>query len=473
MPRTTLARPKKRPSQKRTTRPCSAGSQIRNFRAAIGFLKSAVNFEAQARASYTTSNFSLSRVNRLLSVLDNPHRKFRSVHIAGTKGKGSTATMVAEMLRGTGYKVGLYTSPHVCTVRERICVDGAMIRETAFTRVFREVAPAARSIKGVEPTYFELLTAAAFLHFANEKVDIAVVETGMGGRLDATNVLNPKVCAITSISYDHAGQLGQTLELIAGEKAGIIKKGVPVVSAAQAPAVKKVLHQVAEQRSASIQFVGQDVPFSCRFESGPDLGPHNRLCLTTPQSRFEHLRVPLLGEHQTRNCALALMVLDALKGRGFAIDDQRAVEGLANVRMVGRMEIIRDDPRILVDGAHNASSIEALMRAIGQSVPYDSMVVIFGCHKDKDVDGMLRLIQLGADKVIFTSTGSPRSVDAEELAARYTELSGKMAQVGRTLSDAVAIASCAVSPGDIICITGSFYLIGEAKKRFTRLPQPA
>ena len=473
MPRTTLTRPKKRPSPKGTARTRSAGRQIRNFRAAVGFLDSAINYEAQTRVSYTTSNFSLSRMNRLLAVLDNPHRKFRSVHVAGTKGKGSTATMVAEMLRGTGYKVGLYTSPHVCTLRERICVDGTMIPETTFTHVFREVAPAARSIKGVEPTYFELLTAAAFLHFVKQKVDVAVVETGMGGRLDATNVLNPKVCAITSISHDHAGQLGNTLELIAAEKAGIIKRGVPVVSAAQAPAVKKVLREIAGQRCAPIQFVGQDVPFSCRFESGPDLGPHNRLCLTTPHSRFEHLHVPLLGEHQTRNCALALVALDALKQRGLVIDDQKAVEGLANVRMVGRMEIISDDPRILVDGAHNASSIEALMRAIGQSMPYDSMVVIFGCHKDKDVDGMLRLIQLGADKVVFTRTGSARSVDAEDLAARYTELSGKMAQVGRTLSDAVAIASCAVSPGDIICITGSFYLVGEAKKRFTRLPQPA
>ena len=162
------------------------------------------------------------------------------------------------------------------------------------------------------------------------------------------------------------------------------------------------------------------------------------------------------------------MLLDALKSRGLVIDDQKALSGLANVRMVGRMEMISDDPRILVDGAHNAASIEALMRAIGQSVPYDSMVVIFGCHKDKDIDGMLRLIQLGADKVVFTSTGSPRAVDADELAARYAELSGKMAQVGRTLRDAMAIAERAVSREDIICITGSFYLVGEAKKLFGR-----
>ncbi len=469
MSRSTLTPPKKKASPQKPRRPRPGSGEIRNFRSAIGFLRSAVNYETQTRVSYTANNFSISRMNRLLAALGNPHRKFRSVHVAGTKGKGSTATMVAEMLRSSGHKVGLYTSPHVSTVRERIWVNGAMIPETTFTRIFREVAPAARSIKGVEPTYFELLTAAAFLYFAKEEVDIGVVETGMGGRLDATNVLSPKVCAITSISFDHGAQLGDTLELIAAEKAGIIKKGVPVVSAPQQPAVRKVLQEIAEQRSAPIQFVGQDIPFSYRFESAPELGPHTRLCLTTPDSRFEHLHGPLLGEHQTMNCALALLLLDTLKKRGFAIDDRQAVEGLANVRMVGRMETISNDPRILVDGAHNAASIEALMRAIGQNVPYDSMVVIFGCHKDKDVDGMLRHIQLGADKVVFTSTGDPRAVDAEELAARYTERSGKMAQVGRTLEEAVAIASCAVSPEDIICITGSFYLVGEARKRFTRL----
>lgn len=469
MTRSTLTRPKEKTSLKKTRQTPPPGGQIRNFRAAVGFLNSAVNYETQTRVSYTTNNFSLSRMNRLLVALGNPHRKFRAVQIAGTKGKGSTATMVAEMLHGCGYKVGLYTSPHVSTIRERICINGEMVPELTFTHLFREVAPAARSIKGVEPTYFELLTAAAFLHFAKEEVDIAVVETGMGGRLDATSVLNPKVCAITNISYDHPAQLGNTLELIAGEKAGIIKKGVPVVSAPQVPTVKHVLQQVAEERSAPIHFVGQDVPFSYRFESSPELGPHTRLCLTTSESRFEHLRVPLLGEHQTMNCALALVVLDSLKKCGYAIDDQKAVEGLSNVRMVGRMEIISEDPRILVDGAHNASSIEALMRAIGQSVPYDSMVVVFGCHKDKDIDGMLRQIQLGADKVIFTSTGSARAMDAEDLAARYTEISGKMAQVGRTLEEAVAIASCAISREDIICITGSFYLVGEARERFSRL----
>lgn len=434
----------------------------------MGFLDSAVNFEKLTRVEYGPANFNLSRMNRLLSALDNPHRKFRSIHIAGTKGKGSTATMVAEMLRNCGYKVGLYTSPHVSDVRERIRVNGDMIPETAFTRVFREVAPAAKGLKGGDPTYFELMTAAAFLHFATEKVDIAVVEVGIGGRLDSTNVISPEVCVITGISYDHMAQLGHTLEQIAGEKAGIIKSGVPVVCAPQTPGVKRVLREAAAKHNAPISFVGEDVPFSYRFESAREVGPHTRLSLTTQHSRFEHLHVPLLGEHQAINCALALIVLDRLKTRGFAIDDQKAVEGLPRVRMIGRMEMICEEPRVLVDGAHNAASVEALMRAIGQNIRYDSMVVIFGCHKDKDIPGMLKHVQLGADKVIFTSTGSARAVDPYELAARYTEISGKMAQVGRTLHDAMTIATAAVSREDLICITGSFYLVGEARKHFTR-----
>jgi dihydrofolate synthase/folylpolyglutamate synthase len=213
---------------------------------------------------------------------------------------------------------------------------------------------------------------------------------------------------------------------------------------------------------------GEDIDFSYRFEASRPLGRHTRLSLTTPNSRFEHLPVPLLGEHQAINCGLALGMIDALKGRGFEIDDQKAMAGLNGLSLAGRMEIIRDEPRILVDAAHNAASIEALMRAIGQHVAYDSMVVIFGCNKDKDVAGMLRHIQLGADKTIFTRTGSPRSVDPAELAAAFTQGTGKMAQVAPDLGEAVRIASSAVTKEDLICITGSFYLVGLAKQKYQK-----
>jgi dihydrofolate synthase/folylpolyglutamate synthase len=196
------------------------------------------------------------------------------------------------------------------------------------------------------------------------------------------------------------------------------------------------------------------------------LGPHSRICLTTPNSKFEHLAVPLIGEHQAINCGLALAVIDRLKGRGIAINDARAMEGLAKVSVAGRMEMLSQTPRVLVDGAHNAASLDAVMRAIGQHIPYDSMVVIFGCCADKDVAGMLERITSGADKVIFTRIDSVRTADPDELAARYVELYGKMAQVAPSLEEALAIANRAVTKEDLICITGSFYLVGEAKKLF-------
>jgi len=314
------------------------------------------------------------------------------------------------------------------------------------------------------PTYFDTLTAIAFEYFAEQKVDIAVIETGLGGRLDSTNVIKPEVTAITSISKDHMAQLGYTLPKIAEEKAGIFKHNVPALTVMQPPEVEAVFKRQADKVGAPFDVTGKSVEFSYRFESSRMLGPHNRICLTTPTSRFEHLAVPLLGEHQAINCGLALSIIDKLKGRGFALNDSRSMEGLAKTTIPGRMEMINHTPRIIVDGAHNAASLDAMMRAIGQHVPYDSMVVIFGCCADKDVAGMLDRITSGADKVIFTKVNNIRTADPDELAARYVEQYGKMAQVARSLSEALEIAYRAVTKEDLISITGSFYLVGEAKK---------
>jgi dihydrofolate synthase/folylpolyglutamate synthase len=279
-------------------------------------------------------------------------------------------------------------------------------------------------------------------------------------------VIKPEVTAITSISKDHMAQLGNTVEKIAEEKAGIFKHGVPAITAQQEPGVEAVLKRVADKVGAPFDITGKTIEFSYRFESSRMLGPHNRVCLTTANSKFEHLAVPLVGEHQAINCGLALSVIDKLKTRGIAINDSRAMEGLAKVTIPGRMEMVSQMPRVIVDGAHNAASLDAMMKGIGQHIPYDSMVVIFGCCSDKDVAGMLERITSGADKVIFTKVDNIRSSDPEELAARYVELYGKMAQVANTLDDALAIANRAVSKEDLICITGSFYLVGEAKKYF-------
>jgi len=404
-------------------------------------------------------------MHALLRKLGNPHAKIKAVHIAGTKGKGSTATMLAQMLSACGFKVGLYISPHICDIRERITVNGQMITQAEFTRLIARAAPHVRRMADDRPTFFEIFTAVAFCYFAQERVDVAVVETGLGGRLDSTNVLRPLVCGLTSISLDHTHQLGGTIGEIAAEKAGIFKADIPAVSVPQAPEAKRVLRKAARESRADLKFTGDEIEFSYRVESSRDAGCHTRLCLTTPRSKFEHLPVPLMGEHQALNCGLALALLDQLKDLGLEIDDAQAVRGLAQVRLPGRMEIIREDPRILVDGAHNAASVQALMRAIAQHVPYDSMVMVFGCAADKDIGGMMAQIATGADKVIFTrAEANLRGADPKDLAAAYEEQTGgRVGQIAETLEEALQIAQSAVSREDLIVVTGSFYLVGEAK----------
>jgi dihydrofolate synthase/folylpolyglutamate synthase len=346
-------------------------------------------------------------------------------------------------------------------------VNNQMIPEHDFVRLLNKLLPELRdSVDKSRPTFFEILTCVAFMYFAEEEVDMAVVETGLGGRLDSTNVIKPEVSAITTIGYDHTQILGNTLAKIAQEKAGIFKTGIPVISVPQTPEVKDALNKAARSIKAPLKFTGEDIDFSYRFESSRLTGPHTRICLTTPRSKFEHLPVPLPGEHQAINCGLALAILDTLKEKGYQINDQQALEGLAKTRLPGRMELICEDPRVLIDGAHNPPSMEALIKTIGQHISYDSMVVIFGCAVDKDVDGMLDQIAMGADKVIFTKNGTVRSADPEELALRFEERTGRMAQFAENVSDAVRVASSVATRGDIICITGSFYLAGEAKRLF-------
>ena len=437
---------------------------IRTYDAALRYLFSQTDYERMLRVRYNRDTFSLSRMKLLLKKLGDPHKQLRCVHIAGTKGKGSTATMLAEMLQACGHKVGLYTSPHLVDIRERIRVNGGMITQAALTRWINKVGVHIERMREDKPTFFEIFTAIAFLHFAGEGVDLVVLETGLGGRLDSTNVVKPLVVGLTSISLDHTHQLGHTLEEIAGEKAGVLKRGVPAVSVPQVPGARDVLKKVARRTKTPLMFTGENIDFSYRFESSRESGPQTRICLTTPRSQFEHLPVPLMGEHQALNCGLALALLDQLKAQGLDIDDGAAIRGLSRVELPGRMEMLKENPRVLADGAHNSASVEALMRSIGQYIPYDSMVVIFGCAADKDIDGMLEQIMRGADKAIFTASDNPRAARPEDLAEAYVERSSKMAQVAPNLKEALRIATNAVSRGDIICVTGSFYLVGEAKK---------
>jgi dihydrofolate synthase/folylpolyglutamate synthase len=465
-PKTTRKKRTKSPSKVAKVKSKRAFSR---YKEAMGYLFAKTDYERESRLSYNVTTFNLNRMEKLLSLVGNPHQNVHMVHIAGTKGKGSTATMLAKMLEANGYKVGLYTSPHVVSLHERITVNSKMISESQMLGLMNRIhGPVEKMSKNDSATFFEIMTALAFMHFVDQKVDIAVIETGLGGRLDSTNVIKPKVIGITSLSIDHQQQLGRTIDSIAKEKAGIFKRGVPAVTVQQDPEAMRVLKSEATNVRAPLSVTGSDIDFSLRFETSREHGPHTRICLTTPTSKFEHLRVPLQGKHQAINCGLALAMLDKLKTSGFEIDNEKATQGLSRVSLSGRMEMICDDPRIMIDAAHNAASIKALMQAIGQNIPYDSMVVIFGCNSDKDAEGMLRELQFGADKVIFTRSNSGKAMSPDDLAEIYTEICGKMCQSAISLSEALRLARSATGRGDLICITGSFYLIGQAKARFQK-----
>jgi dihydrofolate synthase/folylpolyglutamate synthase len=468
MAKSTTRTGKKR-AKKRTPKVAKVKSKkaFRTYKEAMKYLFAQTDYEKQERLRYNVTTFNLKRMEKLLGLLGNPHKKIPTVHIAGTKGKGSTATMLAKMLESNGYKVGLYTSPHVVHLHERIAVNSKMISDSQmFGLLNRVYAPVKKMAKMDAPTFFEIMTALAFMHFVDSKVDVAIIETGLGGRLDSTNVIKPEVVGITSLSIDHQNQLGGTIDSIAREKAGVFKRGVPVVTVQQAPEAMRVLKSEALAAKAPLSITGTDIDFSYRFETSREHGPHTRICLATKTSKFEHLRVPLHGKHQAINCGLALAMLDKLKSSGYEIDNDKAVKGLMGVSLSGRMEMICHDPRIMIDAAHNAASIRALIHAIGQNVPYDSMVIIFGCNSDKDVAGMLAELQYGADKVIFTCSNSAKAMSPQDLSDMYTEICGKMCQAASSLGEALQLARNAVAQEDLICITGSFYLIGQAKMRF-------
>ncbi|MGH7243277.1 MAG: bifunctional folylpolyglutamate synthase/dihydrofolate synthase [Phycisphaerales bacterium] len=435
---------------------------------ATRYLYSRTNVEALSPKKIPAQVWKLDRMEALMEALGNPHRTFRSVHVAGSKGKGSVCAMTSAALIGCGLTTGLYTSPHIADIRERICLNGQMVSERDFVSLISEVAIAADSIrrKMGMATFFELMTAAAFVHFAREAVDVAVIEVGLGGRLDSTNVITPEVCAITAIQLEHTHILGDTLDKIAREKAGIIKPGVPIITIPQQkPMVLDAIKEIATREGAPIAVVGQTIDFSSRFETTTQLGAHMRVSLATSRVQFEHVAVPLKGEHQAMNCGLALAILDRLKERGVAITERGAAAGLAKTPNPARMELIYSQPRIVVDGAHNPESIHALMKSLGAHIKYDSLIVIFGCAADKDVAGMLTRLGTGADKIIFTrAEGNARAADPRELHRRFAETPGKMSQVAPSLKEAINMAAKAAQKEDLICVTGSFYLAGEAKK---------
>jgi dihydrofolate synthase/folylpolyglutamate synthase len=331
--------PRKKVSTKKRTPAAATATRSRSRTKSASSTKTAANthtyanclrwlyehtdYERMRMVRYNPTVFNLERMRRLLKALGNPEKQLKCVHIAGSKGKGSTCAMLESMLRACGYTVGLYSSPHLVDIRERMQINGQMISQSDFADIVKRLrTKIARTTD--KPTFFEILTAVALTYFAEQAVDIVVLETGLGGRLDATNVVTPLVTGITEISLDHTNILGKSLPAIAAEKAGIFKKNVPAVSVEQPAEVTASLRAVAEQAGAPLQFTGPDIEFSYRFEANRELGPHTRVCITIGNTHYEHLAVPLQGEHQALNCGLALAILDKLREAGFATPKARS-----------------------------------------------------------------------------------------------------------------------------------------------------
>lgn len=460
------------PDPKAARRPVEidvAAAVPRSFDETLAFLSARTDVERLRPTRVTPGTFRLDRMEALVDALGRPDHEFKSIHVAGSKGKGSVCEMTAAALSGCGYAVGLYTSPHLVDLRERIRIGGQWISPADFADA---VATVARALPAVEKkhgpaTYFEILTAASFVHFAQQAVDFAVIEVGLGGRLDSTNVICPEVAAVTSIQLEHTQLLGDTVAKIAAEKAGIFKKDVQALTVPQKPEVLEVFRETAKAVGCPLSILGEDLEFSQRFEANPELGPHHRVCLFTPRSTFEHIASPLKGDHQAVNCGLSLAIVDALRQRGHALPDRGIAEGLAKASAQGRLEFIHQTPRLMIDGAHTPDSIQALLRSVSTHYKFDNLIVVFGCSSDKDAPGMMAKLVGGADKVILTrATDSSRAVEPRDLYRKFVELTSKPAQVAPTVKDAINLAAKAAQRGDLIIVTGSFLVAGEAKRLF-------
>lgn len=440
-----------------------------NYDAAMDFLNSRINFERIHSAKIPQEPFKLDRMQALVKQLGDPHLAVPVVHIAGSKGKGSTCAMLESCLRSSGYTTGLFTSPHLVDERERVRINGVMIGKDEFGSALSTVKDAALAIaqEHGNATYFELLTAVAFVIFAQQAVDMVILETGLGGRLDCTNVAEPVVVGLTSIQLEHTEVLGETLPEIAFEKAGIMNPGVHAITVPQSEEVIEVFRNRAEEINAPLCVLGEDMLFSCRFQSATTRGPHPKVCIGTGESCFEHLSVPLIGEHQGMNCGLALAIILKLREHGFDLPEQQVIAGLEHTPRDGRLEQVNAQPKVYIDGAHTPDSIRETLKGIAQQVTFDSLAVVFGCASDKRIDEMLEELQSHADKVVFTRTSNNnRAVDPAELAARYTELTKKSCEAYQTPTEAIRAAGKSMGSNDLLLILGSFYLAGEVKSLF-------
>jgi dihydrofolate synthase/folylpolyglutamate synthase len=437
-----------------------------NYSQAEDYLNTFTNYEQIPGVSYAGAGYSLEHLEELLRRMGNPQLAARTIHIAGTKGKGSVAAMIAQVLSGSRYGAGSYTSPHFHTLRERIAVDGHMISEAEFAAAMAEIKPFIKAMRRDtsfrQLTYFEALTALAFAYFQKKGVDFQVLEVGLGGRLDATNVVpQPSVCVITPISLDHTQILGNTLERIAREKAGIIKPGCWAVISPQPSEAALAIADICRQKEAKVVQVGKDVTW--RKIAG-DL-QHQSLAIDGRTGNYQ-VSIPLLGDFQLENAATAVAVLETLSSAGFGISAANIAQGLAQVRWSGRFQILEQQPTVVIDGAHNVASMRRLVDNVKAYFPARRVLLVFGTSCDKDIPGIINELVSLSPQVILTQASHSRAAPPAALAAEFAK-QGIESEIRMTIGESIARALSLARKTDVICVTGSLFVVAEALDYFS------
>ena len=433
------------------------------YNQALDYLYSYVDYSLKKSSELAKADFHLERMFALMEALGNPQKAYPIIHVAGTKGKGSTSALAAAALQAAGYKTGLYTSPHLQDYVERIQVDGQPVSHAGLVELVGQVKAAMAQIPKL--TTFEITTALGLLYFAQQKVDAAVIEVGLGGRLDATNVVMPRVAVITSLSYDHMAVLGNTLTAIAGEKAGIIKAGVPVVSSPQKDEARIVLERVAEERQAPLTLIGRDV----FYRSGEHSLDGQALQVWTNGRKPVRLTLPLLGAHQVVNAATAYA---ALAASGLDLSAEKIRRGFAQVSWPCRFEIVRRpvpepgltrEPPVILDSAHNTDSFEKLGQTLEDYFPGRAVTLIFGSSEDKDIAGMFNALRPHLGRVIATKAVHPRALEPEQIAETAAGLGLPVEAVPLVEAALVRALELAAKDGSIVLSAGSMFVTAEVK----------
>jgi len=429
------------------------------YNKALDYLYSFVDYSLKHSSELAKAEFNLDRMYALMDLLGNPQSQYSIIHVAGTKGKGSVSALCASALQAAGYRVGLYTSPHLMDYVERIQVDGAPISHEQMVELVEEIKPAVSKIPKL--TTFEITTALGFLAFAKQKVNAAVIEVGLGGRLDATNIVRPQVSVITSLSYDHMAVLGDTLAKIAGEKAGIIKPGIPVVSSPQKEEALKVLERIANENDSRFILIGKDVKYE-RLNSSLD--GQSLQIFDTGNSILE-FQIPLLGEHQIQNAATAYT---ALKSSRIAISDEAIRDGFSQVKWHARFEVVRREPPVIFDSAHNQDSFAKLRDALDEYFPGRQVYLIFGASEDKNIPGMFAEMKPKIRKLIVTRADHPRALQPEEI-IRLADQAGLESEAMSPVESAFRRAlELSEKDGSIVLSAGSMFVTAEVMQAWNK-----